>query len=185
MAEYYMQGLVIVERNNAGVLPLDRLYRDHWYPRLYRMDTFAQIHVADRTPRYGWRTDKATKPKMVNDFGYALAEGSVLLHDPDFVLESQTFVADGKGSYGATAGNHDDVIMGTLVTWQGALDSGKYPILWEDTIIQPPTHDDVDAIIFADKSVRNEDILERPIGRREEPIKVIKSVTMTEENFRH
>jgi hypothetical protein len=33
LAEEYMTALLVVERNNAGILPLDRLYRDHWYPR--------------------------------------------------------------------------------------------------------------------------------------------------------
>lgn len=185
LAVEYFDALIVVERNNAGVLPLDRLYRDHMWHRLYRMDSFAQIHVADRTPRYGWRTDRATKPKMVNDFAYALAEGAVLLHDPDFVIEAQTFVADGRGSYGATAGNHDDVIMGSLVGYQGVLDSAKYPIYWDDDVIQPPTHDDIDAIIYADKRDKNEDILDLPIGRHEETVKSVKTVTFTPANFGH
>ena len=181
---HYMTGLAIVERNNAGVLPLDRLYRDHMYPRLYRMDSFAQFHVADRTPRYGWRTDRATKPKMVNDFVYALSEGKVLLHDPDFLHEARTFVADGKGSYGATVNNHDDVIMGTLVTWQGVLDSPKYPVLWRDDKILPATHGDLDKIWFAEKKDKAEDFLDRPLGIHEEEVKIVKTAIFTPENFR-
>lgn len=184
LGEEYMTALVIVERNMAGVLPLDRLYRDHWYPRLYRMDSFAAIHVADRTPRYGWRTDKATKSKMVNDFVRALSEGVVVLHDPGFVKEAQTFVADGKGSYGASSNNHDDIIMGTLVAYQGVLDSHKYPIMWEDMTVQAPTHDDVDAIVFADNSLKNEDILEDPIGPYKEDVRIVKSLIFTQANVR-
>lgn len=184
LAYYYYTGLIVVERNAPGILPLDRLYRDHWYPRMYRMDKFGELQMSDRTPRYGWRTDAATKPKMVNDFIYALAEQDVLLHDPDFVLEAQTFVANGKGGYEATANNHDDVIMGTLVTWQGVLDSYKYEILWEDTAILPPTHDDLDAIWFAeDDGSRNADVLERPLGQRPVP-QYRKSVIFTPANFK-
>ena len=184
LAEEYHTGLIIVERNAMGILPIDRLYRDHWYPRLYRMDSFAQIHVADRTPRYGWRTDKATKPKMVNDFHRALIEGTVLLHDKDFLIEAQTFVADGKGSYGATEGNHDDVIMGSLIAYQGILDSPTYPILWVDPTLTPATHAEVDALIFQDHSQKNVDILEIPLGDRVEPVKVIKTITLAPENFK-
>jgi hypothetical protein len=183
LAREYYDALIIVERNNAGILPLDRLYRDHWWPRLYRMDSFAQIHVSDRTPRYGWRTDKATKPKMVNDFHRAITEQAILLHDPDFLIEAQTFVADGKGSYGATEGNHDDVIMGSLVAYQGVMDSTKYPIRWTDDQLSPPTHDEVDALIYADHSLKAEDILEQPLGKREEPIKIKKTITMTPANM--
>jgi len=181
---FYHTALIAVERNNAGILPLDRLYRDHWYPRIYRMDKFGEMAVGDRTPRYGWRTDAATKPKMVNDFVYALNEQDVLLHDPDFILESQTFVANGKGGYEATANNHDDVIMGTLVGWQGIQDSYKYEILWEDTTILPPTHDDLDAIWFSkDDGNSNADILERSLGQRV-VAKPKKSVIFTPANYR-
>jgi hypothetical protein len=165
----YFRGLAIIERNNAGVLPLDRLYRDRLYPRIYRMDTIAEFRTGDRTPRYGWQTNKATKPKMVNDFYHALAEGKVLLHDPDLRIEAQTFVADGKGSYGATSGRHDDVIMGTLITWQGVLDSPKYPILWVDDKVLPPTHEEIDALIFADHKMRAIDALEQPLGQEPQP----------------
>jgi hypothetical protein len=182
LAEKYLKALIIVERNNAGVLPLDRLYRDHWYPRLYRMDTFARFRNSDRTPQYGWRTDRATKPKMVNDFVFALSEGAVLLHDPEFVLEARTFVADGRGSYSATSGNHDDVIMGTLVAYQGALDSKGYPILWRDETVLPPTHGEMDAIWFAKKEDTDADRLQKPLGQAEALEKAVKTVTFTRAN---
>lgn len=179
----YHTGLIIVEHNMAGVLPLDRLHRDRWYPRLYRMDSFAQYNIGDRTARYGWQTSKQTKSKMVNDFYYALAEHKVLLHDPDFRVEAQTFVADGKGSYAATAGRHDDVVMGTLIAYQGVLDSPKYPITWVDDRILPPTHDEMDAIWYGDDSkTTNADLLEVPLGGREER-KPTKTILFTPANF--
>ena len=179
----YFKAVNIVERNNAGVLPLDRLYRDRMYPRLYRMDTFAEFRTGDRTPRYGWQTNKATKPKMVNDFYHALAEGKVLLHDPDFRVEAQTFVADGRGSFAATAGRHDDVVMGTLIAWQGVLDSPKYPVLWVDDKILPPTHEEIDALIFADHTMLAEDALELPLGQEMEP-QYRKTFIFTESNIK-
>ena len=182
LGNYYLQALIIVERNNAGILPLDRLYRDRWYPRLYRMDKFGQFQTSDRTPKYGWRTDPATKPKMVNDFIYALSEGNVILHDPDFLLEAQTFVANGKGGYGATSVNHDDAIMGTLTNWQGILDSHKYPILWRDETTLPPTHEDLDNLFFPTPTQAS-DILEKPLGQPEVE-KPKKSVVFTEANIR-
>jgi hypothetical protein len=183
-AETYWKALIIVERNNAGILPLDRLYRDHWYPRLYRMDAFARFTTGDRTPQYGWRTDRATKPKMVNDFVFALTELAVLIHDPDFIQEARTFVADGKGSYSATSNNHDDVIMGTLVAYQGCLDSHKYVNLWEDTDVLPPTHDDMDAIWFDFHEETASDQLEKPLGQHVEPEKTVKTISFTEANLK-
>jgi hypothetical protein len=177
----YFKALAIIERNNAGVLPLDRLYRDRVYPRLYRMDTLAEFRTGDRTPRFGWITSPATKPKMVNDFYHALTLNKVMLHDPDFRIEAQTFVADGKGSYGATSGRHDDVIMGTLIAYQGILDSPKYPILWTEDKILAPTHDEVDAIIFADNTRSAADVLNTPLGQKPEVAKK-KTLVFTQHN---
>jgi hypothetical protein len=177
----YFRALAIIERNNAGILPLDRLYRDRIYPRLYRMDTIAEFRTGDRTPRYGWLTTPATKPKMVNDFYHALTLGKVLLHDPDFRMEAQTFIADGRGSYAATSGRHDDVIMGTLIGYQGILDSPKYPILWVEDKILPPTHDEVDAIIFADNTRSAADVLNTPLGQKPEVAKK-KTLVFTQHN---
>jgi len=179
----YFKALAIIERNNAGILPLDRLYRDRIYPRLYRMDTIAEFRTGDRTPRYGWITSPATKPKMVNDFYQALAEGKVLLHDPEFIIEAKTFIADGKGSYSATAGRHDDVIMGTLIAYQGVLDSPKYPIVWRDETVHAPTHGEVDALIFRDKTVYAADLLEKPLGQ-EDVEGPVRTLIFTEGNIK-
>jgi len=178
---WYHTALIIGERNNAGIMPLELLSTDAWYPRLYRMDRFAEMPSnEDRTARYGWYTDKKTKSKMINDFILALSERQVILHDPDFVIESQTFIADGKGSYGATSGHHDDVIMGTLVGWQGVLDSPSYPVVWRDNRIPIVTEADIDAIFFPkEKHVSK---VNKPIGRTAD-VEMVKSFILTPANF--
>ena len=163
---WYHTGLLIGERNNAGVMPLELLGNEFWYPRLYRMDKFAEIPSgSDRTLRYGWYTDKKSKAKMVNDFILALSEGQIVLHDRDFIVEAQTFIADGKGSYSASASNHDDVIMGTLIAWQGILDSPEYPVQWVDTTVQPVTHAQIDQLFFNKKRAVESPVF-RPIGQK-------------------
>ena len=138
------------------------------------MDVFGQLPpTSDRTPRYGWFTDRKSKPKMVLDFAYALNERQLILHDPEFLLEAQTFVADGKGSYAATSGNHDDVIMGTLIGWQGVMDTPDYPTVWVDPEIQVVTHDVFDDLAFGEVEV--ESILERPIGQKDTRVPARKS----------
>jgi hypothetical protein len=161
---YYHRALIVAERNNAGIMPLEKLGNDRWYPRLYRMDRYAEIPSnTDRTARYGWYTDRKSKPKMVNDFVLALGERQVLLHDYDFVVEAQVFVADGKGSYAATSNNHDDVIMGTLVGWQGVMDSPKYPIQFRDSTTRAITHQDMDDLSFV--KVRKDNPMEKALGQ--------------------
>lgn len=139
---WYHTALLIPERNNFGLLPLDYLRRAN-YPRLYRMDFIAQQVVSDRTIRYGWHTNKATKPKMVNDFIRGLRDGHILVHDPRFFEEAQTFISNGKGGFEAANGSHDDHVLGHLLGYQGCLDVGRYPIVWQDEERGPTTWNDM------------------------------------------
>ncbi len=131
LGETYHWALIGPERNNHGLVPIDRLRRLR-YPRLYRMDFIGQQVRGDRTPRYGFHTNKATKPKMVNDFVKALRDGIVLVHDSRFLAEASVFVSDGKGGYAASEGNHDDHVISHLIGWQLCQDVGSYPIVYQD-----------------------------------------------------
>jgi hypothetical protein len=137
----YHTALMVVERNNHGILPLEHLRRSR-YPRLYRPDQPAS-QSRDRTPRYGYLTTKQTKPKMVNDFVKAIRDGSVLLHDAKFLVEAQTFIADGKGGYSAAEGNHDDHVMGACIGLQGCLDAGRFPVVYFDDEVRPLRWSDI------------------------------------------
>lgn len=142
LAYWYYTALVGVERNNHGLLPLAQLQERH-YPRLYRMESIAQIKSGDRTPRYGWNTTPASKPKMVNDFNRAIALEEVTFYDERLLAEMTTFLTNGKGGYGASYGNHDDLVMAELVAHQMELDVGAYPVIWYDPEPSAPTFADV------------------------------------------
>lgn len=131
LGQCYYWALLGPERNNHGLVPIDRLRRLE-YPRLYRMDFIGQMVTSDRTPRYGWHTNKATKPKLVNDFVKALRDGVLVLHDSRFLAEAHTFVSDGKGGYAASEGAHDDHVLSHLIAYQLCLDVGRYPTLFYD-----------------------------------------------------
>ena len=174
---YYHTALVIVERNNAGLVPLSQL-QERQYPRLYRHKDIAQRNRTRRR-QYGWHTSRASKPKMVHDFALALKEQEVVLHDRAFQLEAQVFVADGSGGYAATSTNHDDVIMGTLVGWQGVLDHGRFPIVWSDYSAGPVTIEEFLAAGEPQAPARGMDV---PLGRQSIP-KPRQSVVMHRANL--
>jgi hypothetical protein len=140
---HYCTALMMVERNNQGILPIVGLTRRLHYPRMYRMAQFGQIVEGDRTPRYGWVTSRTTKPKMVHDMLRALREGTVQLHDPRWLQQAATYVADGRGGYSASENNRDDLMSALLGGWQGVLEVGQYPTVWVDDRTQPPTWKDV------------------------------------------
>lgn len=135
---WYHTALVGVERNNAGLVPLQYLQAVK-YPRLYRMDSIAQQKRGDRTPRYGWHTNKTTKPKMVIDMTKALRDENIILSDERILAEARTFLADGKGGYGASPGNHDDIIIAAMIGLQLCEDVGDYPIVWSNPDPGPTT----------------------------------------------
>lgn len=163
---WYHTALVVVERNNTGLVPITYLSKDARYPRLYRLPALGKRKHADRSERYGWRTGVDTKPKMIHDLTHALREGQVTLHNERFRLQMQTYVRDGKGSYNATAGNHDDAVISTLGAWQGVLDVGEYPTYYYDDEAHVPTWGDVIAATEA-LVPQGRNPLETPIGQRE------------------
>ncbi len=167
---WYHTALVGVERNNHGLLPLSQL-QDRAYPRMYRMESIAQIKTGDRTVRYGYHTNKATKPKMVNDFNQYLIDGWILLHDARFLHEASTFLSDGKGGYGASVANHDDLVMASFISLQLALDVGTYPIIWRDPEPGPPSFGEIfDVMMEKDDEEQYEGLaLAAAIGQEESP----------------
>lgn len=158
---WYHTALIVVERNNFGLVPLQHL-QESGYPRLYRMDSIAQMKRGDRTPRYGWITSKASKPKMVQDLAKSFQLEDVLLHDRRFLSEASTFVADGRGGYSSAPPNHDDMVMAEMLSEQGYLDSPRFPIVWEDPTPGPLTMGDLFALGVADSPVGS--ALSKPIG---------------------
>lgn len=138
IGRFYHQALVIPERNNMGILPITDLQRLR-YPRLWRMPKLAQVNTGDRSPRYGFQTNKMTKPKGINELIRAIATQRVVIHDARFRDEVQTFIHDGKGGMNATAGYHDDKIMSVMLGVQGVLHVGEYPTIWYDDTVPPLT----------------------------------------------
>jgi hypothetical protein len=159
---WYHTALIAIERNNTGLVPITYLSKDAAYPRLFRMPSYGKRRHQQRTERYGWLTTPQTKPKMIHDFTRALRDGHLVLHNERFREQMRTFVRDGKGSYNATHGNHDDVIIATLGAYQAILDVGEYPTIFYDAESHVATWRDVMAVPFQGQQETNP--LEIPIG---------------------
>lgn len=176
----FFTALIVIERNNTGLVPVTYLAKDARYPRLYRMQDTGRRKNMKRSERYGWRTDVSTKPKMVHDFRKALADGDAQIHNERFRIQMQTYVRDGKGSYNATAGNHDDAIIATLGGWQGVLDVGQYPtIFYDEESSQPTWRDVIELELYNTHLMTTRHPLETPIGRKPAPTgEVRRSITL-------
>lgn len=138
---WYYTALIAVERNSVGLVPIVGLKKKQ-YPRLFRMDKLGLVK-SRKAETYGWITSAYTKPKMVLDFGKAITENMVLLHDARFLYEAGSFVADKRGIFNAVSGQHDDAIMATLIGVQAMEQVGMFPVVWEDDTETPMTFSEV------------------------------------------
>lgn len=178
MGYWYHGALIGVERNNFGLVPLQYL-QDAGYPRLYRMDSIAELKRGSRTPRYGWLTSRTTKPKMVQDMALAVSVETIVLHDRRWLQEATTFVSTGTGRYEATPPNTDDLMIAELIAHQMELDVGRFPTIWRDPTPGPPTFGDVFAIMsYAESDGNQTDELDRPIGQASRAPEARKSFPM-------
>lgn len=164
IARRYHIPLALVERNHQGVLPITDMQRAQ-YPRMWRMGPLASQKYS-KTPRYGWNTNVSTKPKMIHELIRETTAGTLLLHDPRFLVEAQTFIHDGKGGMNASDGNHDDKVMSVAIGNQGVLHVEKYPIIWRDD--SPPLTTMGDVVGISDRMKEPVDPLDTPIGGHQE-----------------
>lgn len=173
----YHNALIIVERNNHGLVPLTYL-KQNSYPRLYRHMPIAR-RSSSRRMEYGWHTNNATKPKMIKDMLKALRSQTIELHDEEFKHEASTFVSDGRGSYNAASGRHDDTIIAACIGVQALQEIDRFPVVFIDHEQKPITFDD----IFNLESQPEVSILDRNIGSNETNLNTVKrSIVLNEFN---
>lgn len=112
--------IVAFERNNGGNFEMDRLARLNRYGA-YRIYTMKNIDPTGRlidTGKYGFETNTATRPKMLQDLKDAL-EGELLhLYHRQTVNELFSFVIKPTGKAEAEENAHDDLVMALAGVWQ-------------------------------------------------------------------
>lgn len=97
------------ERNNHGhavLLKLDEILN---YPNIYKMKT--------QQDKYGWITDKVTRPIMINAFIEGVENGTIKIYDRATLGECLTLVND-NGKIQAEDGKHDDLFIAACISVQ-------------------------------------------------------------------
>lgn len=111
---FYNNALVGVEVNNHGLTTVQSL-RNKSYPNLYMRETSEENRFQERTAVMGWRTDKKTKPVIINNLAKAIREGDIIDLDVVFLSECQTYVIDDQGHTNAQEGQFDDTVMAKAI----------------------------------------------------------------------
>jgi len=104
---WYGTALVGVESNNHGLSTLQGLRRTG-YQRIYHRRVLDEA-TRKQGVKLGWRTDRKTKPLMIDELARAVRMSEVLCLDDKTIFEMKTYVRDEKGQMSGSP--HDDRVM--------------------------------------------------------------------------
>lgn len=89
------------------------------YPNLFRMpDSFTKDDM-EQGEQYGWSTNMATRPKMLDDLALAIRQRSIKIQSKQIIDELYSFIRNEKtGKPEADRGSHDDLVMALAIALQ-------------------------------------------------------------------
>ncbi|MBR4589127.1 MAG: hypothetical protein IKO36_00570 [Bacteroidaceae bacterium] len=125
MAQWFNDGLLVIERASAGHTVLDKIVHDKRYHNIYKYKEYDQRGRAKR--KVGWETSAKSKPMMIGDFQEWFETNQCVINSKELLEEMKLFQSK-DGSYNASSG-HDDTIMSYAMAIQG-LKSGQYFYPW-------------------------------------------------------
>jgi hypothetical protein len=78
------------------------------------------VSVEDkRASNYGWSTNSATRPKMLDDLALTIREEAIRIPSKQIVDQLFSFIRHPKtGKPQASSGSNDDLVMSLAIAWQ-------------------------------------------------------------------
>jgi hypothetical protein len=101
------------------------------YGNLFRREMGIDERFEEYTSKLGWKTDRRTKPLMINSLSESIYTGKLKDYDATFVKECFEYVVDERGRTNAQTGCHDDCIISTAIALQ--------VFEWTDAVVQNRT----------------------------------------------
>ena len=115
LGKYYNWALVGLE-TNFSTYPTKMLSEEYEYPNLY-----VREKVDDYTNKkeriFGFETNKKSRPLILAELQRIINEEIEKITDIDILKETLTFIKNEKGRPEAQEGAHDDLILGTAITY--------------------------------------------------------------------
>lgn len=114
--------VIAFERNNGGAFLMDQVASMNKLGKytIFKMPTYGREDPPDSV-KYGWDTNSATRPKMLQDWKEAVDKRLITMYDADTVNEHFSFVVVKTSSNWraqAESGAHDDRVMSCAGAWQ-------------------------------------------------------------------
>lgn len=137
IGKFYNDALVGVEVNNHGIATAASL-KNNFYRNLYMRETAEDDQFQVRTTKFGWQTNKKTKPIMISELQRSIRESDIIDLDIVFIREAMSYVKKDDGSMAAQEGQHDDTVMAKAIALQMA-DWSPYDTDYAKENIHKPT----------------------------------------------
>lgn len=116
LGKRYNLAWLVPERNNHGLTTVTRL-RNMDYRRLY-VERVTDIAGAKSRKRYGWVTNKKTKPLIIDTLAGEMLEDSHGIRCKETFQEMLTFETKEDTTFGAQEGEWDDRVMSIAIVKQ-------------------------------------------------------------------
>ena len=136
IGKFYNDALVGVEVNNHGIATAAYL-KNNFYRNLYMRESAEDDQFQVRTTKFGWATNKKTKPIMISMLQACIREGDIIDLDVTAIRELMSYVKRDDGSMAAQEGQHDDCVMAKAIALQMA-DWSPYNTEYAKENIQKP-----------------------------------------------
>jgi phage terminase large subunit len=112
LGKYYNEALIGIE-TNFSTYPVKQLV-NLGYRKLYVREV-PDVYTGKLQPKYGFQTNKLTRPLIIANLVKLVREQADLLMDIPTLDEMLTFVRNERGKPEAQEGKHDDLIMGLAI----------------------------------------------------------------------
>ena len=120
LAVFYNSAYLSIEANNHGLTAIKAVQRlEYW--NIFFTKTYDKISDTI-TQKVGWRTDKRTKPLMINKLAEFIREKWLGIKWKTLINELLTYVIEDDGATNAQEGCHDDTVMATAIMLQTILE---------------------------------------------------------------
>ena len=111
---WYNRALCCVESNNHGLTTIVQL-RHLGYPNMFRKRSLNQV-TDTISQEFGWKTNRTSKPLLIDDLGIALRNDELTLYDRFTVAELRSYVRNDRGTMSGSP--HDDRVMALALSNQ-------------------------------------------------------------------
>lgn len=112
--------VVAYETNNGGVFELERLatLNRNGYWKMYEQKTLGTTDGISNTGKYGFNTNSATRPAMLQLLKEAIDNQLIRIYDKPTINEMFSFIIRPNGRPEAEVSAHDDLVMALAIAWQ-------------------------------------------------------------------